>query len=520
MGPSGAGKTTLLKCLNGQNNRGLSDGSMIYSINNRNIRSCFIKSNVWEHLLSGLTVRQTLLYASRLKNSRITSQLNHIKIVCDLMSELVISDTADNRVETCSGGEQKRIVIACELTSHLKPNMLCIDEPTSGLDSNAAEVIINCLKVLSRRHGMTIIASIHQPNNDILHMFDTVYVLANGGVCLYSGVPHYLRQHFKDNGIECNENQVPIEVLLTIASKDKSNTTIFNNKHENDVNCESITQTNLRPVFGSLSISKRFSFVDMYYLLCRSLTHTFRCQWVSLLLQFICFQMLAIVMKYCFTPDIILPDGCVELEFGAECYQTEAEIMNEKLIKLNIKYNTCLLLSVAFVVLIVMSVTFGADFRVFRSQQQNGWYSTGTYLWCRTIVDLIPVLMALPLFCWLTNLYNRITFYVFTFALNLLVIMCTQSVSQLSALLFMNEPKVTLIFAILIQVVTVFLGNSLIPVKELHYTLQALSHLSYSRLSFECFVIMIYGLDRCQAPQISTVLYGMEIDDYIFWPNM
>ncbi|CAG2101500.1 unnamed protein product [Medioppia subpectinata] len=67
-------------------------------------------------------------------------QLNDNKIVEELMSDLMISDTADNRVETCSGGEQKRIVIACELTSHIKPNMLCIDEPTSGLDSNAAEV--------------------------------------------------------------------------------------------------------------------------------------------------------------------------------------------------------------------------------------------------------------------------------------------------------------------------------------------------------------------------------------------
>ncbi|CAG2111453.1 unnamed protein product, partial [Medioppia subpectinata] len=327
MGPSGAGKTTLLKCLNGQNNRGLSDGSMIYSINNRNIRSCFIKSNVWEHLLSGLTVRQTLLYASRLKNSRITSQLNDNKIVCDLMSELVISDTADNRVETCSGGEQKRIVIACELTSHIKPNMLCIDEPTSGLDSNAAEVIINCLSDLLQRHGMTIIASIHQPNNDLFHMFDTVYVLAKGGVCLYSGVPHHLRQHLKDNGIECIENHVPIEVLLKIASKEISNKNNNNIEEKpivnnNGVNCDQILVSNMRPVFGSLSTSKRFSFADMYYLLCRSLIHTFRCQWVSLLVQFAMMQTAALLMVYNSSSDMTEPDGCVDMGAGFDSVQT------------------------------------------------------------------------------------------------------------------------------------------------------------------------------------------------------
>ena len=53
----------------------------------------------------------------------------------------MISNTSKTFVEKCSGGEQKRLVIAMELTSFQKPNLLCIDEPTSGLDSNAAEVV-------------------------------------------------------------------------------------------------------------------------------------------------------------------------------------------------------------------------------------------------------------------------------------------------------------------------------------------------------------------------------------------
>jgi len=141
MGPSGAGKTTLLKCLNGRLMSGLSEESKIYKSFNTKIKTCFIVQNICEHLLNGLTVRQTLLYASKLKNSRIGIQLDHKKICEDLMNELLISDVSDNRVETCSGGERKRIAIACELTAHIKPNLLCIDEPTSGLDSNSAEVV-------------------------------------------------------------------------------------------------------------------------------------------------------------------------------------------------------------------------------------------------------------------------------------------------------------------------------------------------------------------------------------------
>jgi len=141
MGPSGAGKTTLLKCLNGRNNLGLSEQTKIYLSSSHRIRTCFITQNQSEHLLDGLTVKQTLIYASKLKNSNSYVKVNHQKIIKDLMSELMISETENTYVENCSGGQQKRIVIASELISYVKPNILFIDEPTSGLDSDAAEVV-------------------------------------------------------------------------------------------------------------------------------------------------------------------------------------------------------------------------------------------------------------------------------------------------------------------------------------------------------------------------------------------
>ncbi|CAG2172073.1 unnamed protein product, partial [Oppiella nova] len=280
--------------------------------------------------------------------------------------------------ETCSGGEHKRIAIACELTAHIKPNMLCIDEPTSGLDSSAALVMINCLKVLSRRHGMTIIASIHQPNNDLFHMFDNIYVLAKGGHCLYDGVPLQLRQHLIDCDYKLTENDVPIEVLLKMASKDNTNNS-----------------------------SQEFSLI-----------YTFRCQWLSLLLLFSAFQMTALILKSHFPANMIEPDSCMELEFSSDCNQTEAEI--------------------------------------------------------------------------------------------------EETVSQISALLFMKEPKVAMVFAILVQAVLVLLGNSLFPVKQLHYVLQVLSSLSYIRYAFECIVLLIYGFGRCSHNQMSTVLYSLDIDENVF----
>jgi ABC-type multidrug transport system ATPase subunit len=141
MGPSGAGKTTLLKCINGRNKSGLGKETRIYLSAYEEIRTCFIAQYQNEHLLSGMTAKQNLIYASKLKNSDIDFKVDHEKNAINLLTELMISDIANTYVENCSGGEQKRLAIALELTSQIKPNLICIDEPTSGLDSNAAEVV-------------------------------------------------------------------------------------------------------------------------------------------------------------------------------------------------------------------------------------------------------------------------------------------------------------------------------------------------------------------------------------------
>ena len=89
----------------------------------------------------GLTVKQNLMYASKLKNSLIEGNVDHKSNVETVMSELMISDVKNNTTEKCSGGELKRLAIAMELTAVDKPNLILIDEPTTGLDSYIASVV-------------------------------------------------------------------------------------------------------------------------------------------------------------------------------------------------------------------------------------------------------------------------------------------------------------------------------------------------------------------------------------------
>ena len=141
IGPSGAGLTSLLMCLNGMNNSNLSKETKIRLNTSTKIRSTFVGHNEKEFLIMGLTAKQNLIYASKLKNSNCGQEVDHQKNVQQIMSDLMITDTMDTKAENCSGGEQKRLAIALELTALKKPNLIFCDEPTTGLDSNLAEMV-------------------------------------------------------------------------------------------------------------------------------------------------------------------------------------------------------------------------------------------------------------------------------------------------------------------------------------------------------------------------------------------
>jgi len=84
-----------------------------------------------------------------------------------------------------SSGEQKLLGIATQLVT--QPAILLLDEPTSGLDSSTALAMMLRLKDIARNQGMIILASIHQPSNDVFQAFDDFLLLHKSGRQLFSG---------------------------------------------------------------------------------------------------------------------------------------------------------------------------------------------------------------------------------------------------------------------------------------------------------------------------------------------
>jgi hypothetical protein len=77
-----------------------------------------------------------------------------------------------------------------------------IVEPTSGLDSATSISLLHSLHQLSSI-GVNIVATLHQPRQEILELIDTLILLAPGGRLAYFGPPSELRQHFLQFGYHC-----------------------------------------------------------------------------------------------------------------------------------------------------------------------------------------------------------------------------------------------------------------------------------------------------------------------------
>ncbi|KAF9021922.1 hypothetical protein BDZ89DRAFT_1071060 [Hymenopellis radicata] len=208
MGASGAGKSTLLDILARKNKRGTVGGVTL--VNGREVGDSEFKSvtgfvDQEDTLMSTLTVYETVLYSALLRLPRDMSFEAKKFRTLETMNELGILRIKDMRIgesgrRSISGGEKRRVSIACELVT--SPSILFLDEPTSGLDSYNAFNVVECLVSLARDYNRTVVFTIHQPRSNIVALFDQLLVLAMGKL-VYAGEFSKCQGHFASIGRPC-----------------------------------------------------------------------------------------------------------------------------------------------------------------------------------------------------------------------------------------------------------------------------------------------------------------------------
>ncbi|KAF2103024.1 putative ABC transporter [Rhizodiscina lignyota] len=210
MGASGAGKTTFLDILARKNKRGITEGD--FYVNGEKIVDDEFRSVIGfvdqeDTLLPTLTVHETILDSAMLRLPKEMSLAAKEQKVEDVERQLgiyhirhQIIGSEEGSGRGISGGEKRRVGIACELVT--SPSILFLDEPTSGLDAFNAFNVVECLVSLVKNYNRTVVFTIHQPRSNIVALFDQLVLLAKGRA-VYSGPFDRCQAYFDQIGYSC-----------------------------------------------------------------------------------------------------------------------------------------------------------------------------------------------------------------------------------------------------------------------------------------------------------------------------
>ncbi|KAF2310840.1 hypothetical protein GH714_017557 [Hevea brasiliensis] len=237
MGPSGSGKTTLLNVLAGQ----LMASPRVHLSGLLEVCLCETGGS----FLLAADSEGNAVPCCRTSTSEISSAEERDEFVNNLLFKLGLVSCADSivgdaKVRGISGGEKKRLSVACELIA--SPSVIFTDEPTTGLDAFQAERVMETLRQLAQA-GHTVICSIHQPRGSVYSKFDDIVLLTEGAL-VYAGPAHdEPLAYFSKFGYHCLDHVNPAEFLADLISIDYSSAeSVYSSQKRIDGLVESFSQ--------------------------------------------------------------------------------------------------------------------------------------------------------------------------------------------------------------------------------------------------------------------------------------
>ena len=133
------------------------------------------------HLLPELNLLENVLMPAMITHSVWSWWLNRRelhKAALEMLDKVGLSHRLKHRPKELSGGEMQRAAIARALIN--RPRVLLADEPTGNLDTANGQHIMQLLRDLNQREGLTIVMVTH--NLDLVHETDRVVRLLDGRV--------------------------------------------------------------------------------------------------------------------------------------------------------------------------------------------------------------------------------------------------------------------------------------------------------------------------------------------------
>ena len=224
LGPNGSGKTTLFRILSTlmlpNAGRALISGFDAATQPDQVRRSIGVVFQA-QSIDVKLTARENLWHQGHLYGLRGPVLQERIR---EMLQRVGLEDRAKEKVETFSGGMQRRVELAKGLI-HL-PGILLLDEPTTGLDPGARRDLWQYLKQLRQEQNVSVIITTHLMEE--AERCDRLAIL-NRGEIVAIGTPAELRSEIGGDVILL-ETDEPASLAVRIQQKFRITTTVLDNK--------------------------------------------------------------------------------------------------------------------------------------------------------------------------------------------------------------------------------------------------------------------------------------------------
>jgi ABC-2 type transport system ATP-binding protein len=224
LGPNGAGKTTIVNILatllKADAGTALVNGFDV-ATRPADVRKSISLTGQFAAVDEILTGRENLILVARLR---------HLKgadaIADELLARFQLTDAANRRVATYSGGMRRRLDISMSLIG--KPPVIFLDEPTTGLDPESRLEVWSSVKELAKE-GTTVLLTT-QALDEAEHLADRIAILGQGRI-IANGTLAELKQLFPPAKVEYVEKQPSLEeIFLALIGEDRAATSTATEK--------------------------------------------------------------------------------------------------------------------------------------------------------------------------------------------------------------------------------------------------------------------------------------------------
>jgi putative ABC transport system ATP-binding protein len=164
VGPSGSGKTTFLNIISGLDTPTAGkvwlNGKMLSEMKGKEL-SDFRRDHIGfifqaYNLIPVLSVEENVEYIMLLQGVPKTKR--HQRVM-EILKEVGLEEYPNRLPSKLSGGQQQRVAIARAMVS--KPRLILADEPTANVDSKTGAELLDMMRELNRKTGMTFVFSTH-----------------------------------------------------------------------------------------------------------------------------------------------------------------------------------------------------------------------------------------------------------------------------------------------------------------------------------------------------------------------